>query len=326
MSFMWPWVLLAVCVPFLVYKLLPTSERTDTSQAVSWPFFEQLKKGLEKDPGQAGRLARWLFFGFWVCRIVAAARPVYWTEPLILSQQQRNLMLVLDVSGSMEEHDFSVNQQAFSRLDIVKYLTHDFLQKRQGDQVGMVLFGTRAYPYVPLTSDVQTAAQMLQEMSVGMAGDRTSIGDALVLALKNLQSAPTQSQIIILMSDGQANAGIVTPEKAAELAKEMGVKIYTIGIGAGEYALPSAFGLPAVAVAGALDEQTLQEIAQTTGGAYFRAKTTPDLAQIYQHIEKLEPIEQENLVVRLHKELFYIPCMLALLLCWLGCALKGASS
>lgn len=325
MSFIWPWILLAVFVPLIVYRFLPASERTHTTQALYWPFFEQLKTHLEKDSGQTRRLSRWLFFGFWICLVVAAARPVYWTDPIVLSQQQRNLMLVLDVSGSMEEHDFSVNQKALSRLDIVKYLTYDFLQKRQGDQVGMVLFGTQAYPYVPLTSDVQTAAQMLQELSVGMAGDRTSIGDALVLALKNLQSAPTQSQVIILMSDGQANAGVITPQKAAELAKEMGVKIYTIGIGGGAYALPSAFGLPAMAVAGALDEKTLQEIAQTTGGAYFRAKTTQDLAQIYQHIEKLEPIEQENIIVRTHKELFYIPCLLALFLCWLGCALKGDS-
>ena len=325
MSFIWPWVLLAVFVPFIVYKLLPISERTGTTQALYWPFFDQFKTKLEKDSGHTRRFARGLFICFWLFLVVAAARPVYWTAPSMLSQQQRNLMLVLDVSGSMDERDFSVNQQAFSRLDIVKYLTRDFLQKRQGDQVGLVLFGTQAYPYVPLTSDVQTAAQMMQEMAVGMAGDRTSIGDALVLALKNLQNAPTQSQVIILMSDGQANAGIITPAKASELAKEMGVKIYTIGIGADQYTLPTAFGLPAMAIPSALDEQTLKEIAQTTGGAYFRAKTTQDLAEIYKHIEQLEPIEQENLMVRIHKELFYIPCLLALLFCWLGCAMKGAS-
>ena len=128
------------------------------------------------------------------------------------------------------------------------------------------------------------------------------------------------------MSDGQANAGLITPQKAAELAKEMGVKIYTIGIGAGAYAIPNAFGLPTMALASTLDEKTLKEIAQTTGGSYFRAKTTQDFERIYQHIDKLEPIEQENLIVRTHKEIFYIPCLLALLFCWLGCALRGSSS
>ena len=326
MSFLWPWVLIAVCVPFVLYKILPASERAGSAVALYLPFFDQLKTNLEKDSGQSKRLAHWLFLGFWVCLVIAAARPVYWTDPLILPQQQRHLMLVLDVSGSMEEPDFSVNQQAWSRLDIVKYFSRDFLQKRQGDQVGLILFGTQAYPYVPLTSDVQTAAQMLQEISAGMAGDRTSIGDALVLALKNLQNAPSQSQVLILMSDGQANAGLITPQKAAELAKEMGVKIYTIGIGAGAYAIPSAFGLPTMALASTLDEKTLKEIAQMTGGSYFRAKTTQDFEQIYQHIDKLEPIEQENLIVRTHKEIFYIPCLLALLFCWLGCALRGTSS
>lgn len=325
MSFMWPWILCAVCVPFIVYRLFPAAERTEVAQALYWPFFEQLKTDLEKDSGQTKRWARWFFFGFWLCLVVAAARPVYWTEPLILSQQQRNLMLVLDVSGSMDERDFSVNQQPFSRLDIVQYLTQDFLQKREGDQVGVVLFGTQAYPYVPLTSDVKTAAQMLREMSVGMAGDRTSIGDALVLALKNLQNVPNSSQVIILMSDGQANAGIVTPDKAAELAKGMGVKVYTIGIGADTYTLPSAFGMPSVVMPSALDEKTLQDIAHVTGGQYFRAKTTQDLAQVYEHIEKLEPIEQDNLIVKTHKELFYIPALVALLLFWIGCALKGNS-
>ncbi|MEQ8693660.1 MAG: VWA domain-containing protein, partial [Pseudomonadales bacterium] len=199
---------------------------------------------------------------------------------------------------------------------VVKAVVGQFVEARQGDRIGLVLFGTNAYLQAPLTFDVKSVNRLLTEAPVGIAGGKTAIGDAIGLAVKRLRLRPQQDKVIILLTDGANNVGEVEPRKAAELAAYDGIKIYTIGVGADELRMPSLFGsLGRITNPSAdLDEETLQAVADTTGGVYYRAKDTQRLLEIYDHIDELEPIDQDPETYRPIQALYYWPLAAAIAL------------
>ncbi len=323
--FVWPFIAILIPLPWIVAYILrkfPGKEHQPDSLWV--PFFDPFKEKLSQIGStlSSGKLHALLFLG-WIFLVAAAMRPQYIGEMQQISSEYRHLMLVLDVSDSMTEQDFVINGKPVSRLHMVKVLAHDFLTHRKGDAVGLVLFGEEAYVYVPLTPDVETAQKMLTEVDIGIAGSRTAMGDALALALKNMKDLPASSKVIVLLSDGYANTGQLTPDKVLEIAKKTGVKIYTIGIGAEQIPVWSFFGMTMQNPSQELDEKTLQKIASETGGMYFRAKTTDDMARIYQKLDSLEPAQSEDKTIRPVVELFYIPLIISMLFLAVGFALKG---
>jgi Ca-activated chloride channel family protein len=199
---------------------------------------------------------------------------------------------------------------------MLKALTDDFIQSRTGDNVGLVIFGSEAYVYAPLSPDIKTLRELNSEIGIGIAGTQTAIGEALALATQNSASVPAKSRIVILMSDGYANAGSVNVEDGLKLAKNQGVKVYTVGIGSTAKLVQDFFGMVQVNPSLDLDEETLKKIADETGGKYFRAKSTEDLSEIYALINELEPVEQNEQFITPRKELFYWS-LLAGMICFL---------
>jgi Ca-activated chloride channel family protein len=245
---------------------------------------------------------------------MACTRPQWLGEPIEQAVSGRDLMMAVDLSGSMEVQDFFINKQTVDRLTAIKYVASDFINRRVGDRIGLILFGTQAYLQTPLTFDRKTVMTLLNESAIGLAGDNTAIGDAIGLAIKRLKNQPDNSRVLILLTDGANTAGEVTPLKAAELAEANHLKIYTIGVGADEMIVRSFFGSRKVNPSADLDENTLVKIAESTGGRYFRARNADELNNIYMLLDKLEPIEKDKQFFRPRSELYYWPLALALLL------------
>jgi Ca-activated chloride channel family protein len=214
----------------------------------------------------------------------------------------------------MRTADFKIEGKQVNRLQATKQVASQFIERRRGDRLGLILFGTQAYLQTPLTFDGKTVNRLLQESAIGLAGERTAIGDAIGLAIKRLDLEQDNSRVLILMTDGANTAGAVTPLKAAQLAATRGLKVYTIGIGADEQIESSWFGLRRINPSAQLDEKTLRAIARLSGGRYFRARDTDELAQIYDLLDELEPLPKDTQILRPVKALFVLPLALALML------------
>ncbi len=255
----------------------------------------------------------WLAAVAWILLVLASARPQWLGEPIEQAVSGRDLMLAVDLSESMSAQDFELQSQMVDRLTAIKAIATEFINRRVGDRLGLVLFGTQAYLQTPLTFDRKTVAALLDESAIGLAGEATAIGDAIGLAVKRLQKQQANSRVLILLTDGANTAGELSPLKAAELAASYKLKIYTIGVGADEMVVNSLFGARKVNPSQDLDEETLTAIAQKTGGKYFRARNTEELNQIYQLLDQLEPVEKDKQYFRPRAELYFWPLSLALL-------------
>jgi Ca-activated chloride channel family protein len=311
--FEWPWLLLALPVPLLLRGWLPAHQPIEQA-ALKVPFLDDFADAQTTRVSSQQRWPLWLAALAWCCLVVACTRPQWLGEPVEQAISGRDLMLAVDLSGSMEAEDFFINQQPVDRLTAAKAVASDFINRRVGDRIGLILFGTQAYLQTPLTFDRKTVITLLNESALGLAGQNTAIGDAIGLAIKRLSPQPENSRVLILMTDGANTAGEISPLKAAELAAAKKLKIYTIGIGADEMMVRSFFGNRKVNPSADLDEGTLVKIAESTGGRYFRARNTDELNNIYMLLDKLEPVEQAKQYYRPHSELFYGPLALALLL------------
>jgi Ca-activated chloride channel family protein len=223
------------------------------------------------------------------------------------------MMLAVDISQSMLEEDMTFRGRQINRLQAVKAVLTGFIERRQGDRLGLILFGERAYIQTPLTFDLDTLQQLLDEAVVGLAGKRTAIGDGIGLAVKRLQDLPESNRVVILLTDGQNTAGTIEPLQASKLAAQAGVKVYTVGIGADEMVVQGFFGPRRVNPSRDLDEVTLTTIANDTGGQYYRARNPEELEEIYDILDTLEEIEVEDQVIRPEKSLFHIPLATSLL-------------
>jgi len=311
----WPWLLLLLPLPLLLRWLLPARPHLEQA-ALKVPFLEDFGEGESRLLSADKRWPLWLAGVAWICLVLAASRPQWLGEPLEQSVSGRDLMLAVDVSGSMEERDFIIDNQRVDRLTAIKHVAGDFIQRRVGDRLGLILFGTTAYLHVPLTFDRKTVQTLLNEAFLGITDDdpQTSIGDAIGLAIKRLQDQKTDSRVLILLTDGANTAGELAPLKAAEIAAEHHLKIYTIGIGADEMLVRSLFGARRVNPSADLDEKTLTAIADATGGRYFRARNSEELEHIYFILDQLEPVEKDKQYFRPRSELFHWPLGVALLL------------
>lgn len=315
LEWLWPWVLVLLPLPLLLRRWLPPVEQSQQA-ALKVPFFAELDQAPVTILKPDRPVWFWLAALAWIALLLAAARPVWVGEPLEQSISGRDLLLAVDVSGSMRERDFVLNGRAVDRLSAIKALAGEFISRRQGDRLGLILFGTRAFWHVPLTFDRQTVKTLLNEAFIGITDDdpQTSIGDAIGLAVKRLQTQSNQSRVLILLTDGANTAGELTPIKAAELAAAAGLKIYSIGVGADEMVVRGLFGSHRVNPSVDLDEATLTAIADTTGGRYFRARNSEELAKIYAELDQIEPVEKDKQYFRPQHELFYWPLALALAL------------
>ncbi|MCQ6254945.1 VWA domain-containing protein [Pseudomonas sp. Q11] len=312
-EFAWPWIFALLPLPWLMRLVLPAADSGEPALRVS--FLDDLE-------GLVGRRARsnlptWRqqapFILLWLLLLIAAARPQWLGEPLPIAASGRDLLVAVDVSGSMDFPDMRWQDEDISRLALVQHLLGDFLESREGDRVGLILFGSQAYLQAPLTFDRRTVRLWLDEARIGIAGKNTAIGDAIGLALKRLRQRPANSRVLILVTDGANNGGEIDPLTAARLAAEENVRIYPIGIGADQEESGTA-GFVGVNPSLDLDEATLREIAQATGGQYFRAQDGEQLLAIKTTLDQLEPVTQQPTQARPAQALYQWPLSLALLL------------
>lgn len=313
-----PWILVLLPLPLLIWALLPRTKMR-LSAALQLPFYDALAEVVEQQKHSFSSQKSLLLPALlWILLIGALVGPRWVGEPKPAVREGYNIMMVLDLSGSMEMNDMLLYGQPVSRLTVVKQAAEQFVKERKTDKIGLILFGTRAYLQTPLTYDKHNVLMRLEDATAGLAGKTTSIGDAVGLAVKRLQDVPKDGRIIILLTDGANNSGILNPLKAAELAKEDGIKMYTIGLGAelDPRALTSDFF--AQNLTADLDEPTLKKMANMTEGKYFRATDTESLRTIYKTINQLEAIKQEQETVRPQKDYYPWLVGLALLLtfCW----------
>ncbi|MCW9027348.1 MAG: VWA domain-containing protein [Kangiella sp.] len=311
-EFVWLWVWLLLPTPFIVWWL---AERKRQQQALRAPLFLYWRS-IQEQQGKSSKRFPWLTFLIWTLIITALSRPQWVGEAMELPATGRDLMLSLDISGSMEMPDMVIDDKEVDRLVAVQSLLTDFIARRKGDRVGMILFGEQAYLQTPLSFDLKTVQTMLDETSIGLAGSsRTAIGDGIGLAVKHLRDRNAKNRVLILLTDGQNNTGALNPVQAAELAEHAGITIYTIGVGADEMIVKNRFfGNRRINPSLELDEETLIAVAEKTGGRYFRARDTKEMEQIYNIIDELEPVEDDYQSYRPIKALFYIPLGIALLI------------
>ena len=324
-SLAWPWMLLALPLPLLARALLsPVTESQEAGLKVpSFKGFAVLTNRSEAEQLLNWRI--WLAIIAWALLVLAAARPERIGDELDVPVSGRNLMLAVDLSGSMDAKDFELGNRRVDRLTATKAVASDFIERRKGDRIGLILFGERAYLQVPLTLDRETVNILLMEAVIGLAGEKTAIGDAITLAVKRIyeQDAVGDEQVLIVLTDGANTAGEIDPIKAAELAQQIGLRIYTIGIGAEQMLVSSITGgLRPVNPSADLDEETLTRIAAITGGQYFRAKDTAGLQDIYRLLDEMEPVAEPEAGFRPVKSLYYWPLggafVLTVCLCVMG--------
>lgn len=310
-GFAWPWMWLALPLPLLARWLLPPAK--SGSAALRVPYGQELE-GMASRKGRAhAGSAAWLAWLAWGLLVAAAARPQQLGEPVMPPQNGRDLMLAVDLSGSMGEPDMELGGRVVDRLTAAKAVLADFLDRRVGDRVGLLVFGQRAYALTPLTLDRDSVRDQLRDSVVGLAGRETAIGDAIGLAVKRLREQPEGQRVLILLTDGVNTAGALDPLKATELAVTEGVRVHTIAFGGS--GMTSFFGLALPLPGGGqdeIDEATLQKIADETGGRFFRARDTSELAGIYAELDRIEPVEQPGEAVRPRIERYPLPLAFAL--------------
>ena len=319
-QFEWIWLFAALPLPFIYRWLLPPRAQPSESALLvpSAEDFNALTETSFAAPSQ--RWPYYLAFLAWGLFVLACTRPQWLGEPVEVPISGRDLMLAVDLSKSMLETDFILGNQNIDRLSATKKVASDFIENRVGDRIGLILFGTQAYLHVPLTFDRKTVAQLLDESVIGLAGPSTAIGDAIGIAVKRLRENDAEDKVLILLTDGANTAGTIDPIRAAELAASNGLKIHTIGIGADEMMVRRLFSTFKVNPSRDLDEETLTEIAEKTGGKYFRARDTEELTKIYAEIDRLEPVERGGEHFRPITPLFMWPlaaaCLLAAVCIW----------
>jgi Ca-activated chloride channel family protein len=314
MSFEFAWwpLLLLLPLPLLVSRWRKLNSDNDSAplRNVSLPLVETAQQGLT--PSRQRPAILWLV---WLLLLFAVARPQRLDEansPFV--EQGRDLLIAVDLSSSMEFDDMTLNGKVVDRLSAVRQLLSEFVQKRRGDRLGLILFADHAYLQSPLTFDVDTINQYVQEMTQRLVGDRTAIGEAIGMGVKQLMQLPNEQRILILLTDGQNTSGEVDPRDAAKVATDAGVTIYTIGIGATAYVQRTLFGRRTVNPSADLDESLLKDIAKQSGGQYFRATNTDELENIYQELDQLNPITKSEIFYRPRQELYIYPLAAASLM------------
>ncbi|MFV0301460.1 MAG: VWA domain-containing protein [Paracoccus sp. (in: a-proteobacteria)] len=303
-----PWALLALPLPLLVWWLVPPHRQRVA--ALRFPFFRRIvdTAGAEAAPGavvmRRGAVQMVAALLIWALVVLAMARPERVGAPVTQQRAARDLVLAIDISGSMDAHDFHAPDGTVKqRLEGVREVVDGFIAGREGERMALIVFGSRAYVQAPLTADLATIRDLLAETEVGMAGPHTALGDSIGLAIRTFEASDIQSRLLILLSDGKDTASRMSPVNAAEIARDRAIEIYTIGVGD-----PNASGEDKV------DLKTLQDIAARTGGRYFYAEDQAGLGEVYARIDALAPRETETLSYRPRQSLAWLPMLLAALI------------
>ena len=316
LTFADPWLVVLAPLPALVYWLLPAYETR--RPAVRVPFFGTLMRLSGATPRAGTGVSRrglWralVLLTCWLLALSALMRPQWVLPPVHQEKPARDLLLLVDLSGSMDTEDFTnAEGKKVDRLTAVKGVLDEFLARRQGDRVGVVVFGSAPFALVPFTTDLKLAPQMLAEMQVGMAGPRTVLGDAIGLGINLFAASTAPAKTMIALTDGNDTASSVPPAEAARIAKDRGIVIHTVAVGD-----------PTAAGEDKLDEAALQDVAAATGGGYYRALDRNELEGIYARLDKVEARKVETVSFRPRLELYWVPLAALLLLSMLAQALR----
>ncbi|MGO4331615.1 VWA domain-containing protein [Cupriavidus sp. 2TAF22] len=301
LAFEHPWAALLLPLPLLVWLLLPAYR--ETMPAVRVPFFEEMAERSGQRPAHGavvmrGNWARRLLAPLcWVLLVAALARPVWVDPPIERDEPARDLMLAIDLSQSMEARDFTgADGRAVDRLTAVKQVVRGFIARRKQDRIGLVVFGVAAFPQAPLTMDHDSVLALLDETQIGMAGPQTAIGDAIGVAVRMTEASPAQEKVLILLTDGNDTASKVPPAQAAQVARDRGLVIHTIGIGD-----LNASGENKV------DLAALQAISARTGGQSFRGEDLAGLEAIYATLDRITPVKVRRQSHQPKRDLFCYP-------------------
>jgi Ca-activated chloride channel family protein len=303
-----PWLFILLPLPWLLRRFLPKyrAERP----AVYVPFMGRLRRVTGREasrgsPASKRAVIQWLLLPTaWIALVVAVARPQWLEDPVVIEQPMRDLLVALDLSGSMETKDFSGEAgEAADRLTAAKQVLDEFLSRRDGDRVGLVFFGTAAYVQAPFTADLGVVRELLDEAQVRMLGPRTAMGDAIGTAISLFERSEVEERVLIVLTDGNDTGSMLPPVRAAEVAADNGITIHTV-----------AMGDPEAAGEQALDEETLEQVATTTGGQFFHASDRQELETIYQALDDLNPREVETRSYRPQSEMYHWPLALVVVL------------
>jgi len=308
LTFAHPWLFLLLPLPWLVRMLLPAHH--ERKAAVRVPFLQRLSRLAGLQPGSGVAVARrplsqWLVLSLaWLFIVTALTRPQWLEEPVIKELPMRDLLVAVDLSGSMEAQDFTdADGNSVDRLTAVKQVLDSFFARRDGDRVGLILFGSAAFVQVPFTDDLDVVRELLDEAQIRMLGPRTMLGDAMGLAINLFERSEVDERVLIVLTDGNDTGSLVPPERAAEIARDNGVVTYTIAIGD-----PASVGEQA------LDEKTLENIASITGGSYFHANDREELEAIYTQLDEVNPRQVETQSYRPLTDLYHWPLAAGMLL------------
>lgn len=308
LSLEYPFVFLLLPLPWLIWRFVPAYRYQ--APAIRIPFFRSITEtaGVEAKSGsvvlERKRIQMVAAVLIWICLVLALASPQRLGEPIVISQSARDIVIALDISGSMDQRDFaSTEGKPVQRLEAVKNVISDFIGNRQDDRMALIVFGTRAFVQAPFTEDLAGLQGFLDQTVVGLAGPNTALGDAIGLSIRTFEASDIEQRVLILLSDGTDTSSRMTPVNAASLARDRGVTIFTIGVGD-----PEATGENRV------DLATLRDIADRTGGEFFFADDEEGLQNVYQTIDELNPRITQTTSYRPRQSLVHIPLALALLL------------
>lgn len=301
LTFAYPWLALLIPVPWLLRRLMPAC--SEPRVALRAPFLPRIEKilGREASPGIAvtHRLRiQWLLLTFiWLCLVTALTRPQWLDEPVVKELPMRDLLLAVDLSGSMETKDFTDPTGAvIDRLDAVKHVLGEFLKQRDGDRVGLIFFGSAAFVQAPFTDDLEVVQELLGEAQVRMLGPRTMLGDAMGLAMNLFERSALDERVLIILTDGNDTGSLVPPVRASEIARDKDITVHTVAIGD-----------PVAAGEQALDIETLRQVAVNTGGGFYQAEDRDALSRIYSELDQLNPRQVETYSFRPRTELYHWP-------------------
>ena len=300
-SFLHPWLLLLAVVPVVMRIVVPPYR--ESKQAIRVPWFQRMANLLQQQPADGAAITTTkkatMFFMLllWLLIVLALARPQFIESPISRIVPTRDLMLLVDLSGSMETNDFTNSQgETVDRLSAVKEVLDDFLIRRQGDRVGLIVFGNAAFVQVPFTQDLTATRILLNETAIRMAGPRTAFGDAIGLGITMFERSEVESRVMIALTDGNDTGSKVPPLQASKIARDNDIVIHVVGVGD-----PTATGEEK------LDEETLEDVAATTGGRYFHAADRDQLQEIYTELDKIDSREVESESYRPRTDLFQWP-------------------
>lgn len=312
-----PWLLVLLPLPLLAARILPPVQGRGSALVVPGTISRRFAGGRKR----GAAIGRWILPGLlWLALVTALAGPRIVMTSAAAPTSGREIVLALDLSGSMVTPDFTLDGEVAPRVDVVKRVASSFVRGRKGDRLALVLFGSEAYFATPQTYDVEAVASAIEEAAIGISGRATGISDALGLALKRLEQADAMSKVVILLSDGVNNSGAVRPRGAAQLAAELGIRVHTIALG------PEDLAESGSAQRGGVDTETLRAIARISGGEAFRVRTTEDLERVAAEIDRLETNERDGPTAELYRDLWLWPGSLAFLLAAAMTVLGGRAS